>query len=276
MSHERSIALGSLAGIQGGPERAFRMKVAERTIDVRCFFPRTEHACRNYLVQDGSADYTVTITREALEAETDQTGGGRGLPRELSNQGVAVMRNEAAAEPAVLAREVARAMLNDGTVCIHGAAIELGGRCYIFTAPSGTGKTTHILNWRRVWPETVIINGDKPLVNVDRLRVYGTPWCGKEGYNTNTSAPLAAIVFLGRGEKNEIARADFSRVFPELLRQTYIPGDLAGAARAYRLVRNLTGVPCFRLTCNMEETSALTARRGLEEGAAVPPDRGEG
>ena len=53
---------------------------------------------------------------------------------------------------------------------------------------------------------------------------YGTPWCGKEGWNTNTAVPLRAILLLERSEQgNEISEMSFAEAFPFLLRQTFRP-----------------------------------------------------
>ena len=50
-------------------------------------------------------------------------------------------------EPMILQRKLANALLQYYTILIHGAAISCNNKCYIFIAPSGTGKTTHIMNW---------------------------------------------------------------------------------------------------------------------------------
>ena len=131
-------------------------------------------------------------------------------------------------------------------------------------APSGTGKTTHILNWKKLYPETIIINGDKPLINTETYIVYGTPWCGKEGYNTNTSASLSGIIAIERGEENHIESITFQEMLPVLLQQTYIPKKRELALRAYSLIGCFKEIPCYKLTCNMEEESAWVAYEGIK------------
>ncbi len=58
---------------------------------------------------------------------------------------------------------------------MHGAAVAVDDKCYIFTAPSGTDKTTHAMNWLRAVLEAYIVNGDKPFVDVNNKLVYGSP-----------------------------------------------------------------------------------------------------
>ena len=90
---------------------------------------------------------------------------------------------------------------------LHAAVIEVDGLAYAFAAPSGTGKTTHIALWKKFFGDRAnIINGDKPIIRFENGTpyIYGTPWCGKEGYNINTKAPLAALCFIERSPENTI------------------------------------------------------------------------
>ena len=45
-----------------------------------------------------------------------------------------------------------------------------------------------------------IINGDKPIVRKtdEGIFVFGTPWCGKEGFNENIRVKLKSICILER------------------------------------------------------------------------------
>ena len=66
---------------------------------------------------------------------------------------------------------------------MHAAVVAVDGVAYIFTAPSGTGKTTHTMLWKKHFGDrAVIVNGDKPLIRLQGGKVYvcSTPWKGKE------------------------------------------------------------------------------------------------
>ena len=69
----------------------------------------------------------------------------------------------------------------------------------------------------------------------------GSPWCGKEGWQTNTMVPLAAIVLMERAEDNEIHQITFKEAFPTLLRQTYRPADTESFMKTLRLLKSLDG-----------------------------------
>ena len=64
-------------------------------------------------------------------------------------------------------------------IVIHAAAIECEGKGIVFSAPSGTGKSTQANLWK-VHKKAKILNGDRPVIRVpeERSYVYGTPWSG--------------------------------------------------------------------------------------------------
>ena len=86
---------------------------------------------------------------------------------------------------------------------MHGAAIAFDGAAYLFTAPSGTGKTTHVRLWRQYLGSRVtVVNGDKPFLSLEpdgTVRVWGSPWAGKERWQSPISVPLCGVCLLERG-----------------------------------------------------------------------------
>lgn len=144
----------------------------------------------------------------------------------------------------------------------HGAAIEYGGNAYLFTAPSGTGKTTHINLWKKHLGDKVkIINGDKPIIHVgDISTVYGTPWAGKEGYQRNTSAPIAAICIIKQGKINKISRLEKGDAVNHLMRQVYLPQDTAALSNTLSLLgKVIENVPVYVLECDISKQAFETS-----------------
>ena len=89
----------------------------------------------------------------------------------------------------------------------HASAVVIDNRAYLFSAPCGTGKSTHTLQWLQLFGDRAyIINDDKPAVRIidDGIFVYGTPWSGKNDISVNTKAKLQGICFLERGNENKI------------------------------------------------------------------------
>lgn len=144
----------------------------------------------------------------------------------------------------------------------HGAAIEYDGNAYLFTAPSGTGKTTHINLWRKYLGDKVgIINGDKPIIRVeDDVTVYGTPWAGKEGYQKNTKAPLRAICIIKQGKTNSIVRLKNSEAINHLMRQVYMPHDAIALSKTLELLgKMIEKTPVHELSCDISEEAFKTS-----------------
>ena len=138
--------------------------------------------------------------------------------------------------------------------------METGGRAYLFAAPSGVGKTTHVRLWQKLLGDRMrVVNGDKPLVRVEKsgVTVYGTPWNGKEGMGEKTSAPLCGVCFLRRGTENAIEPLAAQQALPALLMQLYRPDDAASDCTALDLAMDLLEqTPCWLLHCNMSDEAA--------------------
>lgn len=173
-------------------------------------------------------------------------------------------------EETALYRKICRHMIDAGGFVFHSSALALDGKGYLFTAVSGTGKSTHTRLWRQAFGKRVtMINDDKPLIKKTGegvFRVYGTPWCGKEGIQNNTSAPVAAIAILERAERNTVTRVtDPSKAFPVLFNQTYRPRDPAAMGRLLDLFAEwIHATPLYILRVNMDPEAAYVAMEGMK------------
>ena len=148
---------------------------------------------------------------------------------------------------------------------MHGAVIAVGQKAWLFTAPSGTGKTTHIRLWLENIPGSYVVNGDKPLIRMgEEVTVFGTPWAGKEGMQRNTGVPLCGIVLLERGALNRIEALDFAHALPTLIQQIYRPKEREPLEKTLELIGELDRrIPLYRIECNMLPEAALTAYETL-------------
>lgn len=154
-----------------------------------------------------------------------------------------------------------------GGMLLHSAVISDGQYGYAFTANSGTGKTTHIRQWLQAFGDEIsIVNGDKPII---RKRdgvwyAYGTPWCGKEGLNVNTSVPLTGICFLRRGETNTLSPYASADAVTEILPQLLFPDEPQALSAMLELLDQLlSDVPLYELYCTISEEAARVARSGM-------------
>lgn len=99
-------------------------------------------------------------------------------------------------------------LLSHEGMMLHASAVEYGGQAVCFSAPPGTGKSTHTEKWVRLFGAS-ILNDDKPALRRESgvWQVYGTPWCGKEALHQNRSAPCARSASSFRGRKTLYSRS---------------------------------------------------------------------
>ena len=106
---------------------------------------------------------------------------------------------------------------------LHSSSVAYEGKAYLFSADSGTGKSTHTKLWRETFGENAkIFNDDKtPLRRLDGTwYAYGAPWCGKDNININMKVPVAGICFMKQARENRIRRLSQSEAVTKIIRQT--------------------------------------------------------
>lgn len=151
---------------------------------------------------------------------------------------------------------------------LHASAVVYEGKAYLFSAPSGTGKSTHTTLWRKVFgtDKTFILNDDKPVIRLGdgRVTVYGTPWSGKTDQNKNVGVPLQGICFLERSADNWIKPISAKDAAFGILNQTIRPADDENMSRLLKLLdRLLQKTTAYKMGCNMEDEAVLIAYKGM-------------
>lgn len=168
----------------------------------------------------------------------------------------------------VLCRRIAHILPEYDTVLFHGSALALDGNGVIFTARSGTGKSTHARLWRERFGNRIeTVNDDKPLLCISRdgVQICGSPWRGKHRLGKNMDVPLKTIYFLRQSRENVLTPISPSEAFPLLLQQTFYPDTPEGVLQTLKLVERLAGsAALYRLECNMEPEAVETALEGLK------------
>ena len=176
-------------------------------------------------------------------------------------------RSEAFYENNALHALIAEALIPYGVLLMHGSALSMDGEAVVFTAPSGTGKSTHARLWRESFGERVkMINDDKPLIRLTDTRalVFGSPWNGKHRLGSNISAPLKAIVYLRQSEENEIRPLSKLSAFPILVSQCFASREPGVMQRITALEKQLLDrVDFYELKCNMRPEAALAACKAI-------------
>ena len=155
---------------------------------------------------------------------------------------------------------------------LHSSAVVRDGKAYLFSGPSGMGKSTHTRLWQSTFgQELVVINDDKPaLRRMDgRWYAYGTPWCGKDGINTNMKVPLAGVCFLKQAPENKIRRLNSFEAMQRMLGQTI--HKLDDVSRMDKMLRSLDvflkEIPVYELENVPEPSAAILSYETMYAGA---------
>ena len=218
----------------------FRIGLAERIVEIRPLYRDICMLCRDYVLSDQQTEPEIIVT----VSETDINREAEAARRENEKAGLVVAYSSAYLESITVYRQIAAAMVEKDTLMMHGVVISTRGEGYMITALSGVGKTTRAKLWVDHVPDSFVVNGDKPLLRVTDSGVYayGTPWCGKEGLNVNTSVPLRAILLLERSDDgNRMEEVGFGEAFPALLRQTFRPGSSQARRQTLSLLQAIAG-----------------------------------
>ena len=153
-----------------------------------------------------------------------------------------------------------RKLLLHGGFMLHSSAVVVDGKAYLFTADSGTGKSTHTGLWLKLFGDRAyILNDDKPAVRreSDGWFVYGTPWSGKHDISRNARVPLAGIACIKRASENSIHPFGGLEAIQAIIKQVNRPRQMEFRANLMDLMdRLLTEISVWKLHCNMDISAA--------------------
>ena len=237
-------------------------KIAEHTVRVISLHEKIHVMCRGYRVAEEAPEIVISTSQGDIDAER------RKAEVEDRLEGIPVRRfADDYLETLAVYRKLTDALLTDDTILFHGSCVSVDGEGYLFTAKSGTGKSTHTRLWREAFgSRAVMVNDDKPLLKIreNGITAFGTPWDGKHRLSNNISVPLKAICILERGEQNELQRIAPKEAYPMLLQQANRPRDTQRMLKTLQLLDVLiNAVGLYRLRCNMEPEAARIAFEGM-------------
>ncbi len=233
--------------------RSFKIRCANLVIEIFCKFENTVEHCRKYIVED-SPSVDIKIIPQEKDYELI-----RSYLKDDSDENI---------ELTVISYMLSDALISHNAAVIHGGAISFDEKGVVFTASSGTGKTTHMKLWGKVFGRSVSpVNGDKPIISVNGNEVFvsGSPFCGKEGYSENITVPLKAICFIERGIDNSIEKLSQGEVLSRIFKQLFIPkvgSELM--SKALELVDIIVkNTEFYLLKCNMTDEAPKVAHSGI-------------
>ena len=237
-------------------------KMAGNVIEVSSLFEQVHTYCADYRT-DEPADFTVTISQVDIGYERQKSA------TEDRHNGIAVREfPDAYLEELAVYRKIAEKMPEYGTILFHGSVIAVDSIGYLFTAKSGTGKSTHTRLWRELFGErAVMVNDDKPLLHIgETVTAYGTPYDGKHRLSSNIAVPLKAVCILTRAAENRIELVTKADAYTMLVQQAYRPANMPALTKTMTLIDKLAEkVKLYRLGCNMDISAAEVAYNGMNK-----------
>lgn len=232
----------------------FNLDVSDMIFSVSCLYPSTKRYCEKFVTEQ-PGEFPVAVTQQDIDDERQKSFD----EDSCVDPG---LRNcsDAYLEIIALLRKTADIITCHGRALMHGSAICVDGKAYIFTALSGIGKSTHTRLLRQLLGERcVMVNDDKPfLYSKDgRFYVCGTPWMGKHRIGEKIIKPLAGIFFLRRSENNELSKMHADTALPLMLSQIHRPVEPDQVLHTLDLLDCLlSSVPLYDFGCNMDISAA--------------------
>ena len=240
----------------------FTIKITDISIAVSTIYSETKQLCDAYRTEE-QAIFSVSVSEEEIELER------RKSRQEALLEGAPVIKwKDDYLETLAVYRKIAVGLLAHDRLLFHGSAIAVDGEGYLFTAKSGTGKSTHTRLWREFFGDrAVMVNDDKPILKITEEGVFvcGTPWDGKHHLSSNTIVPLKAVCILNRDVENHIEAVSVQEAYPILLQQSFRPPGAEKMLKTMELVRQLAEkVKLYSLGCNMELEAAKVSYEAMK------------
>ncbi len=231
-----------------------KYKVADLIVGVDFRYRRGYEQAQPYRVDDdASADFCLEPSEEDFEYEMNNGAESREIVEY------------------VLTRWLfqSKILLFDGLV-LHSSAVVYEDRAYLFSADSGTGKSTHTQFWIRQFgaDKTFILNDDAPAIRKINgvWRAYGTPWSGSSPLNVNANFPLRGIGFIERSSANWTKQLAPDDAAKRLLMQTTSPLRKKTLIQSLdRVVNLLKEVPVFLVGCALDPDSARVSYEAMRD-----------
>ena len=207
-------------------------KIAEIPILINPVTPQTERRLLPYLSDSAEFEFDASVSMEEIEEYTAKSKTPC-LPY--------------LAEDALVLTKISREVLSSYNGCFfHSSCLELDGEGYLFTALSGTGKSTHTANCR--------------------YYVCSTPWMGKSDIGCNMISPIKAVYVLKRGKENTAAASTPAKQIRQLMEATLLPDSKENMVRLLTLFDDLfLHVKLIELYCTPGIESARVAYEAAQD-----------
>lgn len=149
-----------------------------------------------------------------------------------------------------------KVMIDADSLILHSAYMCYDNTAVLFSAPSGTGKSTQANLWEK-YRGTYTVNGDKSLLirEEDGWYANGWPICGSSGICRNEAYPIRTIVILKQAKENKVYPLKGVKALRPVMEQITInTWDSTYQIKAMDQIEKLLAeVPIYCLECDISE-----------------------
>ena len=152
-------------------------------------------------------------------------------------------------------------MATKGIISLHASAISYNNDAILFSASSGTGKSTHAMLWKKYKDNVLIVNDDKALIRSQNnvFEFVGCPWSGKTPQTENIIVPLKAICFISQGKENKVRSLSNQEKLLFVLQNVFRPLDEKIINNVLSTISILIEkIPMYHLECDISQTAVET------------------
>lgn len=153
-----------------------------------------------------------------------------------------------------------KVLIKHKAIILHCSYIIDNNQAILFTAPSGTGKSTQAELWKK-HRNSIIVNGDRAIIKKigDKYFAMGMPICGSSDTCLNISVPIKAIVYLGQCPENKISLFDKKTEIKKLISETTINFfNQEYLNQALDIIQDLAlNINMYHLLCTKDENAVI-------------------
>ena len=257
---EKQITRASEIKADGSTIRVLKYCFAGINTEIHCLYGHSFYEFKQYRKDFDKPDIVISISQDEIDEEKKRHPEISEPDIYVESDRVAVTYDYGFLEPQIALRKMADAVLRFNTLLMHSAVVAKDGRSYAFVAPSGVGKSTRAKIWLDEYPDSFIVNGDKPFIKITENEVLacGSPWSGKEGWNANAEVPLHAVFFIERTENAAVVEeVSMGKAFPFLIQATHQPLQPELMLQTIILLKRLEGKIKFFKLCSAPTPDAI-------------------
>ena len=231
-----------------------KIRIAELNIDVASRGRYIEKLSDKYITDFDTPDISIDVSKADVEAELNAT------EYQFSAE---------YCEATAVYRKIGYRLPEFDAFIFHAATFRFKDRGIALVATSGTGKSSHMQNWIKLFGDEVeVINGDKPVVRMKNGTpfAYGTPWCGKENLSKNDSVKLTDICFIVRAKENKTRLLQNEEITSRILNQVVIPRGSQNIIKTLDLIdQMLKKCRIWEIKCTADVSSAEVSSKAILE-----------